>query len=485
MVIFNDALWERVRKRESDLESIEDNNPRFKELKMSETNDITTTLLGLIKRFKTMAEERAKTLPYGINLIETLGGAYETQNSKIIAAIIHYRSPSGRFEILESLIDYIQSRFNVFHEIKVEHPKIYTEHRHIDVYVCEPHKYAIIMENKSNGAGDQDKQLSRYIETAISEHFDKEKIYVLYLPPQAGKDPEEQSWGVHKDAFEARYVKLSWRDDILPWMKEKVLPNVRHKDIPLSSALEQYIDYWEGQFGLRGFESEGKMKMKLAVIEGLALGSEQDDGRALEAIREAYENAKTLTETLEILANEKKCKIELRFWNDLICDLKFRGYNNIEPINLTESGILKNYLEKKSYYVGISIRFYANGRPFVFECWSQVNGYYGFKFMDETGKDEQISRPSELSEQSQRIEQIVKEVLPGCNPWPAWYGCISVPDFDFRNMLYKTVVEKMGTSDKCKEISQQWAVRFDGYIRTFQIHLEDKFSGHHPADQQP
>jgi hypothetical protein len=347
------------------------------------------------------------------------------------------------------------------------------------------------MENKSNGACDQDQQLSRYIETAISERFAIEQIFVLYLPPLAGKDPEGQSWGGREKAFEDRYVKLSWRDDILVWMKEKVLPNVRKKDVPLSSALEQYIDYWEGEFELRGVESEEKMKMKLAVIEGLALGSAQDTGRALAAIRDAYVNAQALVKTLEILADEKKCKIELSFWDELIADLKLRGYENIEPINLTEDGIIKNYRlkseksEKKWYYVGIRIRFHANERPFVFECWSQVAGYYGFKFMDETGKDEQIGSPPQLSEQSQLIAQIVKEILPGCYQWPAWYGCISVPDFfDFRNMWYKTVIEKMGTHDQCKALSQQWAVRFDGYIRTFQLQLADKHTGKFPENTQ-
>ena len=454
---------------------------------MSNTCDVAMTILDLLKRFMAMSAERAKTLPYRINLIETLGGTYETDDSKILAAFLRYRSHVDRFEILESLIDYIKFRFDAFHEIKVEQPSINTEHCDIDIYVSERHKYAIIFENKSKGAEDKDQQLSRYIETAISEHFGKEQIFVLYLPPLAGKGPEKQSWGRYEEAFRDRYVKLSWRDDILPWMREKVLPNVRYKDVPLSSALEQYIDYWEGQFGMRGVESEERMKMKMAVIEGLALGTEQDPGRALDAIRTAIVNAQALTDTLAILANEKKCKIELSFWEDLIADLKLRGYDDIERINLTEDGILRNYQDKtREYYVGIRIRFHATGRPFVFDCWSQRCGFYGFKFMDETGKDEQIHRPAQLSGQSQRIAQIVKEVLPGCEQqWLAWYGCISVSDFDFRNMWYKTVVEKMGTPDKCKALSQQWAVRFDGYIRTFQIQLADKHTGNIPEDTQP
>lgn len=445
---------------------------------MSVTNDITTTNLDLLKRLMALAEERAKTLPYMINLIETLGGTYETDDSKILAAFLRYRSPVGRFEILESLIDYIKFhlRLDAFRDIEVEEPRLNTEHCHIDIYVRERHKYAIIVENKSNGANDQDHQLSKYIETALREDYAESQIYVIYLPPLKGKDPEGHSWGRFEAAFRDRYVKLSWRDDILPWMKDKVLPNVRYKDVPLSSALEQYIDYWEGRFGLRGVESEERMKMKMAVIEGLALGSEQDAGRDLDMISDAIPNAQSLTEILENLAKEKKCKLELSFWKHLIDYLKSKGHNNIDGINLTENDILKNYgLDKRTildFYVGIRIRFQANNRPFVFECWAQTTGHYGFQFMEESGKDVQMSRPSELNSQSQFIEQIVNDILPKCDHWPTWYGCASDSDLNFRNMGYKKVVDKLGTADKCKDYAQQWAVRFDGYIKKFKDLME-------------
>jgi len=443
----------------------------------SDTNDSTEAIINLLKEFMVMAKERAKTLPYRVNLINTLGGACETKNSKILAAFLRYKSPGrdGRFEILESLIEYIQFRFGAFHEIKVEKPSISTEHCDIDIYAREIHKYAIIMENKSNGASDQYQQLHRYIDTAIRERFEANQIYVLYLPPLDEKDPEDQSWGEYKESFKDRYVKLSWRNDILQWMKEKVLPNIRKKDIPLSSALEQYIDYWEGQFGLRGVESEERMKMKMAVIEGLALGSEQDAGRALEVMRDAYLNSQELTETLRTLANEKKCEIELSFWDGLITDLKSRGYDNIKRINLTEDGILKNYSEKSWYYVGFKIHFHAIGRPFIFDCWaSKDTGYFGFRFMDENGKDTLAHRPPELNGQSQRIDQIVKTVLPGSLQLDAWYGCVRSEDFDFRNMWWLHVLERLGTEEKRTSCAQHWAERFDGYIQKFKELMEEQ-----------
>lgn len=435
---------------------------------MSEASDNTPKIIDLLKRFMVMAEERAKTLPYRINLIETLGGACETENSKILAAFLRYKTPSGRFEILESLIEYIQSRFDVLLEIKVDRPSVNTEHCHIDIYVRETHKYAIIIENKSNWAGDQDEQLSRYIETAIREGFAESQIYVLYLPPLEGKEPVIQSWGKFKNAFQNRYVKLSWRDDILPWMRGKVLPNVRYKDIPLSSAFEQYIDYWEGQFGLRGVQSEVKREMRETVIEGLALGSEQDAGKSLAIVREAFVAAQALTKTLAGLANERKASLEYRFWNELIDALNARGLKDVDRINICEKGILKNYSEQGWYSVGIRVHFYVDNHLFFFDCMaSQGAGYFGFKFMDESGHGTNVNKPAILNAQSKRIEQIVTSMLPRCIKPPSWYGCVSSKELDFRQMWYETIIDLLGTPEKCTSCAHSWSERFDGYIKKF------------------
>jgi hypothetical protein len=457
---------------------VERNNPRSKELSMSETNDITATILDLIKQFMTMAEERAKTLPYRINLIETLGGAYETKNSKIIASLLRYKSPTGRFEILESLINYIASRSDAFRGIVVDNPSFTTEHCHIDIYVREAHKYAVIIENKSNEAGDQNHQLFRYIEIAINEGYTKEQIFVLYLPKVEEKDPEDQSWGSHRETFKGRYVKLSWRNYILPWMKEKVLPNVRKKDIPLSSALEQYIDYWEGQFGLRGVESEVKMEMKDVVIARLKLGAEQDPGKSLEIVRDAYVNAQSLTETLKSLAKEYKCKLELSFWNNLIDGLR-RGYDNIDLINLTEESILKNNDKDDAVAVnvGLRINFYANKRPFVFQCIASKELHYGFRFVDASGKPSEPLSIDKRDAESKHIEQIVKDVMPVnsmTNDW--YYGYLISDELNFRDMDFQTAIELLGTHEKSKTCAGHWADRFDCYIKAFKKQLEEEIT---------
>jgi hypothetical protein len=442
---------------------------------MSETSDITTTILDLIKQFMAMAEERAKTLPYRINLIEALGGAYETANSKILASMLSYRSPSGHYEILESLIDYIKSRSVAFKTIQIDRPRISKEYCNIDIYVREKHKYAIIIENKSNGAEDQYHQLFRYIETAINEDYTKEKIFVLYIPKEDDNHPEDQSWGNHRETFKDRYVKLSWRNYILPWMKEKVLPNVRKKDVALSSALEQYIDYWEGHFGLRGVESEVKMEMREVVVDGLKLGAEQDPGKSLEIVRDAYVNAQTLTGTLKSLAIEFKCKLELRFLNDLFNVLSSKGYSNIDPLSLTEKDILESYQGKEGVVVGLRINFDTNKRPFVFQCILSKEMHYGFRLIDEKGKLSERLSIDKRDVESKRIEQIVKDVMEEktiINDW--YYGCLTSTKLNFPDMEFQTAIELLGTHEKSKTCAGYWADRFDDYIKKFQNLMKEQ-----------
>jgi hypothetical protein len=343
----------------------------------------TTELLELLGRFTAMARERAKTLPYQVNLIETLGGACETEHSKLLTTLLRYKTSEGRFELLESLIAYIQSRYGIFSGIKVERPCIDTEHRRIDIYVRQTGQYAIILENKSNWAQDQNQQLARYIETAKDEGFEENHIHILYCPPLEDKEPDEQSWGRYKDAFKDRYRKLSWRDDLLPWMKEKVLPNVRAKDIPLASALQQYVNYWEGVFGLTGVDNEVKAMMEQQMRMSLALS---DDVSDISEIRNNWEKIKStqnglaeLTACVGMLSQKTFVDFLVWFSENLARVLQKKGYeitdNDIEAMR--RRGGSANY-----------IKFFAlnfDGKPYYFalEFGTMSPGmYYGFTLKD-------------------------------------------------------------------------------------------------------
>ena len=214
--------------------------------------DKSQNFLSFIDDFGRKYEEEKRRLPYHINVIDELH-INENGHSRILAQLLCYVNEKGEYEILQSLVNYIVSckkGESSFSRIRVNKPEITQEKGRIDLWVRDK-DYAIIFENKIFNAVDQDAQIARYIETTRNYGYKDENIFVVYLSPK-GAEPDPQTWGNFKNSFDDRYYNLSFRDNILPWLKEQVLPTVRLKDYHLQSAIQQYVDYLEGLFHRRG-----------------------------------------------------------------------------------------------------------------------------------------------------------------------------------------------------------------------------------------
>lgn len=74
------------------------------------------------------------------------------------------------------------------------------------------------------------------------------------------------------DSNPGRYITLNYKDDILPWLKNEVLPTCKEDNSILASALEQYIDHLDGMFNLRKEEQ----MINNSIIDSL-LGERKDD----------------------------------------------------------------------------------------------------------------------------------------------------------------------------------------------------------------
>lgn len=211
-------------------------------------------LLDFSNEFHEKYMEEKSKLPYHINVIDELH-INENGHSRILLKLLQFVNERGEWEILQSLVDYMKSKSKSrqFERITIKEPKITQEEARIDLWVRDVN-YAIIFENKIYNAQDQEAQLSRYIEKTRERYFDEKNIFVVYLS-QTGSEPDPQSWGDYKASFEDRYINLSFRDDILPWLKEGVLPNIKYKDTYLINAIQQYIDYLEGLFELRTIQN--------------------------------------------------------------------------------------------------------------------------------------------------------------------------------------------------------------------------------------
>ena len=203
-----------------------------------------------------LAEGVARTIaknkhlvPYHLNLIDE-PHINENGHSRILYKLLEYRTPDGDYIFLKSLLKYIARNCEAFEKICVINPKITQELCRIDLWVRDK-DYAIIFENKVYNATDQEAQIARYIECTQGNGYPLDKIFVIYMPQKDDKDPVDDSWGEYKEAFASRYVKFSFRNGVLPWLKSDVLSSIPDKDKLLKSAIEQYVDYLEGLFKQR------------------------------------------------------------------------------------------------------------------------------------------------------------------------------------------------------------------------------------------
>jgi predicted SprT family Zn-dependent metalloprotease len=274
----------------------------------------------LLNNFLKKYEEQENKLPYHINLIDLLH-ADEKAHSRILGKLLKQKSPNKKFEILESFANYLLRKSINNFDFEVTNPIITVEKQRIDLLVKEPNKYALIIENKIHNAGDQGNQLARYIEKCFSSGFKYSQIYVVYLTNDGTKRPDDSSWESpnggksYKEDFKDRFLELSYKNDILPWIKESVIPNCRVKDTFLYSALEQYVDHLEGRFNLRLIDKKMNKELQEFIRKELGLNNNHNENRyILSEKRETLQNV--LNQIMEIETEELINELKERLGKD-------------------------------------------------------------------------------------------------------------------------------------------------------------------------
>lgn len=281
-------------------------------------------VFAFLKKFKEISSKEEVKLPYHINVIDELN-ANENAHSRILAKLLQQKNPeSNRFEILESFVQYLKKKSDSFCNITIENPDITQETERIDLWVRDK-TYAIIIENKIHYADDKERQLERYIDKTKAKSFRNEQIFVIYLSPRY-EEPDIQSWGKYKDEFQERYLNLSFNDDILLWLKEKVLPNVKLRDVFLRSAIEQYIDHLEGIFSLRTINN--KMNMELQEFIKGELGLTGNPMENIAKLSAKQEEINSFTAQCYSLREKAEKEIPAYFKNRM--SEKYKNYEYVE-----------------------------------------------------------------------------------------------------------------------------------------------------------
>lgn len=284
-------------------------------------------LLSFVDIFKSTLNRESLGLPYHINIIDELH-INENGHSRVLLKLLQFRNAKGEYEILQSLLEYIRQHTHstAFSDIEIKHPLLTQEEERIDLWLRDSSTgYAIIFENKVYDAQDQEEQLSRYIDKTIAKGFNQQKIFVVYLPSD-GHDPTDQSWGGYKEEFASRYINLSFREDVLNWLKVDVLPNIRQKDVYLHSAVLQYIDYLEGYFLLREINNKMNMNLDNLIKTQFELDKFDNPQDRIKSLQEKIDDMQDLINSMNALRDRLRQPV-IEDWRDKTRNL----FPNLNP----------------------------------------------------------------------------------------------------------------------------------------------------------
>jgi hypothetical protein len=205
------------------------------------------SLLETIKKFHEKYSELKRGLPYSFNLLDVVK-ANENAHSKVLKKLLAYKE-GNEYPFLKSFLESVG--FGVLCS-KIKNPKIHAEKDRIDISIID-NDYAIIIENKIHNAQEQVKnggQVNKYVGIVKKKNF-KDKIFVLYLTRRGGEPSARSLSEDIKGELENKYNAINYRDNILPWLEKKVLPQCGLKNEILVAGIQQYIHHLKGMFKTR------------------------------------------------------------------------------------------------------------------------------------------------------------------------------------------------------------------------------------------
>lgn len=231
--------------------------------------------IKLAKALGDYYEEQEAALPFHINVIDELH-ANENAHTRILTHLLKYKE-DGKHIILASFLKQIPT-FNV-ESFDIENSIVYFNKDNIDGLIEKEGEFAIIIENKIHWAVDQDKQIERYVNTEIERGIPSDNIWVIYLTRDGRKKVEEYSltkWT--KEFLGNHFLEMDYYHNILPWLKEKILPNCRVREEWLESAIKQYIDHLEGLFDIRDSRTGFRKKVQGQIAKSIGCTKEMSRG---------------------------------------------------------------------------------------------------------------------------------------------------------------------------------------------------------------
>lgn len=273
--------------------------------------------------------------PFHLNVIEAVchGNFRETGHSLVLADMLKH--PDIRSSFLERFLN-----------LKYDALEVTAERARIDV-ALKGNGIFVIIENKVNAADEQKSQVYRYVhEIGIDKYgYKLSEIYVIYLNPETHDNPSEYSLcdeNNENNVFEAlgeeHYKVLSYKYDIIDWLRGISIPNEPH----IESALDQYLDFLENKFHTTLLDTEMNKDIREFLLKELQIESKSLEEQ-ISALGSQYEK------TAELLSSIDSLKIELR--KELSHDMIEEWQKRIETEKLPEI-----QLNKEEHSFGIQLK---------------------------------------------------------------------------------------------------------------------------------
>ena len=273
--------------------------------------------------------------PFHLNVIEAVchGNFRETGHSLVLADMLKHHA--------------IQSSFlERFLNLKYDALEVTAERDRVDV-ALKGNGIFVIIENKVNAAEEQKSQVYRYVhEIGMDKYgYKLSEIYVIYLNPRTHDNPSEYSLcdeNNENNVFEAlgeeHYKVLSYKYDIIDWLRGISIPNEPH----IESALDQYLDFLENKFHTTLLDTEMNKDIREFLLKELQIESKSLEEQ-ISALGSQYEK------TAELLSSIDSLKIELR--KELSHDMIEEWQKRIETEKLPEI-----QLNKEEHSFGIQLK---------------------------------------------------------------------------------------------------------------------------------
>ena len=241
-------------------------------------------------------------------LFEKFEKAFKDNQPDFLLYEISNANENAHSNLLERLLNHDQKFLQSFlvevlgfsADTELKNPRVTTQEKaigpkgtgFIDLYITNGEQ-RIIIENKIKDAGDTEKQLARYIATVddnvnddnfeswyndfanedgreISKSQISKNVY--YLSRLGDKEPSPNSLpdNLRKALEDDNYKRLSYKDNILPWLKDTVMPQIPYqKNGLMVCAMLQYIAYLEYYTTTQDWQAEWIQTQKANILQEL------------------------------------------------------------------------------------------------------------------------------------------------------------------------------------------------------------------------